>query len=118
MLKKKAGGRMEKKLFLLTIMLMFTAASVFADLTLQNHTDYVMGARIQNSYRGFEEYYTVNPGKTMSVPGKREILNISAQLLTGSYEINCCEWVSISDNEKLSVVFSDSSKNRCHCEIK
>lgn len=98
---------------------LFISAQAFADVRFENKTELLLGVRMQNQTdRRTENYVLIKPKQSASVHNSRSGLNISAQLITGSYEINCCEWVTVPDSKSLIIRFYSDNSQRCYCEIK
>ncbi|MCD8568716.1 MAG: hypothetical protein LRY50_10470 [Geovibrio sp.] len=106
---------MKIKIIFGAVFLLFFSSAVSADIGLENKTELLLGVRMQNQGRS-ENYVLVKPGQSVSVKNTQGGLSLSAQLITGSYEINCCEWFSVPDAKKLVVRLTGGGS--CRCELR
>ncbi len=104
-------------IFCAVCVLLFSAAA-FADVKFENKSEVLLGVRVQTQFNRNEDYVLVKPKQSVNMKGTGGGLSISAQLITGSYEINCCEWFSVPDGKSLIVDFAKGSSSSCFCEVK
>ena len=96
--------------------MLFICITASAEVKIVNSTDILLGVRlIEQGDRSKEVYKLINPGMMAKVQTK-SFITISAQLITGSYEINCCEWLSVSDGRELIISLSNQGKS-CRCKL-
>ena len=107
----------QKIAFLLMVFLVFVfIASAVARVSVENKTGLPLGLRILDQNRK-NNYVLVNPGETAVINDVRRGINISAQLITSSYEINCCEWFYVPEGKNVSIV-TFNNESSCRCELK
>ncbi|WP_022852068.1 hypothetical protein [Limisalsivibrio acetivorans] len=92
------------------------ASDCFAGFSFKNGTKYIMGVRLQNTVRGHDDYILMKPVSSKNYSCDCNYAHISVQLITGSYEIVCCEWVRMNDGKSLQVKMR-SNGDRCYCEF-
>jgi len=83
----------------------------------ENNTPHILGVRLVNRPKRFESVHMFEPGKKIHVDTKHESYTLSAQLITSSYPIDCCEWKTLNSGKTLIVEYNER-RDRCYCTIK
>jgi hypothetical protein len=83
----------------------------------ENNTPHMLGVRLINRNKRFENVYMFQPGEKTHVDTKHDKFTMGAQLITPSYPIDCCEWKQIRSGGTLIVEYNEK-RDRCYCRIK
>ncbi|QAR34137.1 hypothetical protein EP073_12200 [Geovibrio thiophilus] len=106
---------MKKIITFCAVCVLFFSVGAFADVRFENRTELLLGVRVQSQSNRNENYVLVKPKQSVSMKNTGGGLSISAQLITGSYEINCCEWFTVPDGKSLIVRLADKNSESCFC---
>lgn len=110
-----------RKFLLVTLMLSVLPASSFAQenirgIFFENKSPHLLGARLINRRNRVENHYIFDPMTKVHVDTKLESFTLSAQLITSSYPIDCCEWKTVDSGETVVIEYYED-RNRCYCKI-
>jgi len=83
----------------------------------ENNSPYMLGVRIINRYSRVEDHFLFDPNSKEHVDTKVETFTLSAQLITASYQIDCCEWTKIHSGDTVIIEYMPE-RERCWCKIK
>lgn len=81
-----------------------------------NPSPYMLGVRLVNKRKRTENHYVFDPTSRVHVDTKTDRFTLSAQLITPSYPIDCCEWKIIENGDTLTIEYFPEKK-RCYCKI-
>jgi len=111
---------MKRILIILLITSIFPAAGFAQEnirgIFFENKSIHLLGVRLINRRNRVENHYIFDPMTKVHVDTKLESFTLSAQLITSSYPIDCCEWKVVDSGETVVVEFLED-KNRCYCKI-
>ncbi len=82
-----------------------------------NKSPHLLGVRLINRRKRVEYHHIFEPNSRAHIDTKFSNFTLSAQLITSSFPIDCCEWKIIDSGETLIVEYLED-KNRCYCKIK
>jgi hypothetical protein len=99
------------------IFAIFTMSSK-ADVKFENNTKSLVGIRMQNNATRVDSHALLHPGEIHTYKNAVDGLVISTQIITGSYVINCCEWLAVQDNKKVIISDTGVKSENCRCVIK
>jgi len=83
----------------------------------ENPSPHLLGVRLINRRNREEFHHIFEPQTKAHVDTKLESFTLSAQLITSSFPIDCCEWTVINSGETLTIEYQ-ADKERCYCKIK
>lgn len=83
----------------------------------ENNSPYLLGVRLINRRNRVEDHYIFDPQTKVHVDTKLDSFTLSAQLITSSFQIDCCEWKVIKTGDTVIINFNED-RNRCGCVIK
>lgn len=109
---------MIRKLVLCAFVLAGYGTDAFADIKFENGTQSLVGIRMQNSATRVDEHALLRPGEIYTLKESPAGAVISTQVITGSFVVNCCEWLAIKDNATVTISSSGRNADNCRCEIK
>jgi len=82
-----------------------------------NKSPHLLGVRLINRRKRVEMHHIFEPNTKTHIDTKLTNLTLSAQLITSSSPIDCCEWKIIDSGETLIIEYL-ADRNRCYCKIK
>ncbi|PLX68647.1 MAG: hypothetical protein C0603_05700 [Denitrovibrio sp.] len=82
-----------------------------------NKSPHLLGVRLINRRNRVEYHHIFEPNSKAHVDTKLSKFTLSAQLITSSFPIDCCEWKVIDSGETLTIEYLED-RNRCYCKIK
>lgn len=107
-------------LILLTLLYMFPFQSFSQEnirgIFFENPSPHLLGIRLVNRKSRTEDHYIFDPHSRVHVDTKLESFTLSAQLITSSFPIDCCEWKEIGSGDTLTIEYFED-KTRCSCKI-
>jgi len=83
----------------------------------ENNSPYLLGVRLINRNNRVEDHHIFEPHIRAHIDTKLENFTLSAQLITPSFPIDCCEWKTIGSGDTLIIEYLED-KDRCYCKIK
>ncbi|PLX66017.1 MAG: hypothetical protein C0602_12860 [Denitrovibrio sp.] len=83
----------------------------------ENISPHLLGVRLINRRNRVEDHYVFDPNTKVHIDTKLTNLTLSAQLITSSFPIDCCEWTIVDNGETVIIEYLED-KNRCYCKIK
>lgn len=109
-------------LFLLLITAAILPVELYAQenirgIFFENGSPHMLGVRLINRRSRVEDHYLFPPESKEHVDTKIDSFTLSAQLVTASYPIDCCEWTLIHSGDTVVIEYLPE-RNRCWCKIK
>lgn len=83
----------------------------------ENTTQHMLGVRLINRRNRVNKHFLFEPKSKEHVDSKLESFTLSAQLITSSYPIDCCEWTLVNSGDTVIIEYSED-RHRCWCKIK
>lgn len=83
----------------------------------ENKSPHMLGVRLINRNSRVEDHFIFDANSKEHVDTKINSFTLSAQLITSSFPIDCCEWTRVSSGDTVVIEFIEK-RNRCWCKVK